>query len=167
MSTETADLGSTDVFNTTPKRVLAGIVGGFVGSLLMGGIMSTMNPGTLNVAIPAMYGLEGPSSIAGWAFHGWHGVFLGALYVVGVDNVGALRGRARTFAGAVAGGVGYGVVTTLLPVLVMPLWLSMVGFANAPPFPNIAFPATVMSALTHVVYAVPVALAYYFAGRED
>jgi hypothetical protein len=167
MSTETAGLGSTDVFNTTPKRVLAGIVGGFVGSLLMGGIMSTMNPGTLNVAIPAMYGVEGPSSLAGWAFHQWHGVFLGALYVVGVDNVPGLRERARTLGGAVAGGVGYGVVTTLLPVLVMPLWLSTVGFANAPSFPNLAFPGTVMSAVMHVVYAVPVALAYYFVARGD
>ena len=167
MSTETAEVGGTELLNTTPKRVIAGVVGGFVGSILMGAIMSIMNPGTLEVAIPAMYGVEGPSSVAGWAFHGWHGVVLGALYVLGVDNVGAVRERARTLGGAVAGGVGYGVVTTLLPVLVMPLWLSAVGFGNAPPFPNIGFPATAMSAVTHVVYAVPVATAYYLAARED
>lgn len=167
MSTETADVGREDFLNTTPRRILAGVVGGFVGSLLMGGMMTMMRPGTLNVAIPAMYGVEGPSAVAGWAFHGWHGVVLGALYVLGVDNVPGLRERARTLGGAVAGGVGYGVVTTLLPVLVMPLWLSTVGFANAPSFPNLAFPGTVMSAVMHAVYAVPVALAYYFAGRED
>jgi hypothetical protein len=167
MSTQTVEPGSTEVFNTTPKRVLAGVVGGFVGSLLMGAIMSSMNPGTINVAIPAMYGVEGPSSLVGWAFHQWHGVFLGAVYVLGVDNLGDLSERARTLVGAAAGGVGYGVLTTLLPVLAMPLWLSAVGFGNAPPFPNIAFPATAMSAVTHVVYAVPVALAYYVATRED
>lgn len=167
MSTETAEPGSTEVLNTTPKRVLAGVVGGFVGSLLMGGIMANMNPGTINVAIPAMYGIEGPSSLVGWAFHQWHGVFLGAVYVLGVDNVGALRERASTLGGAATGGIFYGVLTTLLPVLAMPLWLSAVGFGNVPPFPNIAFPATAMSALTHVIYAVPVALAYYVATRAD
>jgi hypothetical protein len=166
MSTETADVGGTELLNTTPKRVLAGVVGGFVGSLLMGAIMSTMNPGTLNVAIPAMYGVEGPSATAGWALHGWHGVVLGAVYVLGVENIGAVRERARTAGGAIAGGVGYGVLTTLLPVLVMPLWLTAVGFGNAPPFPNIGFPATAMSAVTHVVYAVPVGIAYYLVARE-
>jgi hypothetical protein len=167
MSTETAEVGREGSLNTTPGRVLAGVVGGFVGSLLMGGMMATMRPGTLNVAIPAMYGVEGPSAVAGWAFHGWHGVVLGALYVVGVDNLGALRERARSLGGAVAGGVGYGVATTLLPVLVMPLWLSAVGFPNAPPFPNLAFPGTVMSAVMHIVYAVPVALAYYAVSRRE
>jgi len=43
----------------------------------------------------------------------------------------------------------------------MPLWLSAVGFANEPPFPNFGIPATLMSAMTHIVYAVPLALVYY------
>jgi hypothetical protein len=167
MSTETAKQVGGEVLNTTPKRVLAGVVGGFVGSLVMGAIMATMNPGTLNVAIPAMYGVEGPSSLVGWAMHQWHGVFLGAVYVVSVDNVGVFRERARSLGGAVAGGVGYGAVTTLLPVLAMPVWLSAVGFGGAPPFPNLGFPATLVSFGTHVVYAVPVALAYYLAARPE
>jgi len=62
----------------------------------MGALMQTMNPDALNGAIPAMYGVEGPSSLAGWAFHQWHGVFLGLVYVLGVDNVGALREKARS-----------------------------------------------------------------------
>jgi hypothetical protein len=49
----------------------------------------------------------------------------------------------------------------------MPLWLSAVGFANEPPFPNFGIPATLMSAMTHIVYAVPLALVYYFVARSD
>jgi hypothetical protein len=50
----------------------------------------------------------------------------------------------------------------LLLAVVMPLWLSAVGFPMAPPFPNIGFPDTVMSLIGHIIYAIPVALAYVF-----
>lgn len=168
MSTETATVEDTGMLNTTPKRLAAGAVGGFVGSLLMGAMMHVMgNAATLEMGIPAMYGVEGPALGVGWAFHQWHGVFLGVVYVLGVENIGALREKARSLGGAVGLGVGYGIVTTLLPVFVMPLWLSAMGFAGAPPFPNFGIPATLMSAATHVVYAVPLALVYYFVVRSD
>jgi len=163
MSTETATAGRTGIVNTTPKRLAAGAVGGFVGSLLMGALMQTLNPGTLQMGIPAMYGFEGPALGVGWAFHQWHGVVLGIVYVLGVENIGSLRRTARRLGGAVGLGVGYGVVTTALPVFVMPLWLSTMGFAGAPPFPNLAIPGTLVNAAMHVVYAVPVGLTYYAA----
>ena len=161
MSTETATAGRTGIANTTPKRLAAGAVGGFVGSLLMGALLWTLTPGTLQMAIPAMYGVEGPAPGVGWAFHQFHGVVLGLVYVLGVENVGSLRRTARRPGGAVGLGVGYGIATTALPVFVMPLWLSTVGFGGAPPFPNLAIPGTVVSAAMHVAYAVPVALAYH------
>ncbi len=162
--TETTETG---ILNTTPKKLAAGAVGGFVGSLLMGIMMQTMNPGTLQMGIPAMYGVEGPALGVGWAFHQWHGVFLGIVYVVGVENIETLREKARTLAGSVGLGVGYGVLTTLLPVLVMPLWLFGVGFEGAPPFPNVGFPDTAMSVVSHVVYSLPLALVYYFVARDS
>jgi hypothetical protein len=167
MSTETATVEDSEFLNITPKKIAAGAVGGFVGSLIMGVLMQTMNPGTLQMGIPAMYGIEGPSLGAGWAFHQWHGVFLGVVYVLGVENIDSLRGKARSLGGAVGLGVGYGVVTTLLPVFVMPLWLSAMGFGGAPPFPNFGIPATFISAAMHVVYALPLALVYYFVTRSD
>lgn len=166
MATETATAGSTEILNTTPKRLAVGAVGGFVGSLLMGAVMQMMNPGTLQMGVPAMYGFEGPALGVGWAFHQWHGVFLGVLYVFGVDNIGALREKARSLGGAVGFGVVYGILTTALPVFVMPLWLSAMGFGGAPPFPNIAVPGTIMSAAMHVLYAVPVGLAYYLVAKD-
>jgi len=171
MSAETvtaddAENTETSLLNVTPKKLAAGAFGGFVGSLVMGFMMQTVNPGTLQVAIPAMYGFESSLGV-GWALHQWHGVFLGAVFVLGVENLGALRGYATSLRGAVGLGVGYGVLTTLLPVLVMPLWLSGVGFEGAPPFPNVGFPETAMSIVSHVVYAVPLALVYYFVARDE
>ena len=163
MSAETIDLET--YVGTSGRHLLAGVAGGFVGTVLMGAFMHVMNPGTLKAAIPAMYGFA-PSAAIGWAFHVWHGLVLGGVYAVAVDNVAALRERVGSPGGAVAGGVGYGVATTALPVFVMPLWLFAVGFGAAPPFPNLGFPATVMSAAMHVVYAVPVALAYYIVARN-
>lgn len=140
---------------------LAGAAGGFVGSVLFGlMIQYVMPPPLLEVVLPAMYGIEGPALTAGWAIHQFHGVVLGLAYVAAVQ-FGPLRAPARRLGGALGLGVAYGVLTTvLLAVLVMPLWLQTVGFPMAPPFPNVAFPATLISTVGHVVYAVPVAVAY-------
>lgn len=147
--------------DVTTQQWLAGAVGGFVGSIPFGLMMMyVMPPPLLEIVIPAMYGIEGPALFAGWAIHQFHGVVLGLTYV-GLVQSGALRETARSTAGAVGLGVAYGILTTaVLAVLVMPIWLSAVGFPNAPPFPNVAIPATIISTIGHVVYAIPVALFY-------
>jgi hypothetical protein len=159
MATNTTTVSS--VSSVTSEQWLAGAAGGFVGSILFGLMMMFVMPAPLlEVVIPAMYGIEGPALLAGWVIHQFHGVVLGLVYVALVQ-FGALREPARDFTGAVGLGVAYGVLTTLvLAVLVMPLWLAAVGFPAAPPFPNVAFPATIVSTLGHVVYAIPLAIAY-------
>jgi len=149
--------------NVTTAGLAAGALGGFVGSILFGLIMQYVMPAPiLEMAIPARYGFAGPAPVVGWAFHQFHGVVLGVAFVVFVGAAG-LDDYARTLRGAVSLGVGYGVLTTLLPVIVMPLWLSAVGFPMAPPFPNLAIPGTLVTLVGHVVYALPVALAYALA----
>ncbi|RXK51137.1 hypothetical protein [Halorientalis pallida] len=139
---------------------ISGIVGGLIGSVLFGLVMQFVMPQpVLEMAIPAMYGIQGPALLAGWLLHLFHGIVLGVVYVALVQ-FGPLRETAGRIGGSIGLGVGYGIVTTALPVFVMPLWLSAVGFAGAPPFPNIAIPGTVVSLLGHVVYAVPVAVGY-------
>ncbi len=158
---------SVSVGNVTKSEWAAGAVGGFVGSVLFGLIMQFVIPAPmLEMAIPAMYGIEGPALAAGWAIHQFHGVVLGLTYVALVQ-FGPLREPATKTGPAVGLGVGYGVLTTvLLAVLVMPLWLGALGFPGAPPFPNIAIPGTVVSLVGHIVFAVPVAVAYaLFAGE--
>lgn len=103
---------------------------------------------------------RGPALAAGWAIHQFHGVALGLAYVALVQFE-PLRGPARRLKGSLALGVAYGVLTTIaLAVIVMPLWLSTVGFPGAPPFPNVAIPGTIIGLIGHIIYALPVALAY-------
>lgn len=165
MATETQTANS--VGTVTLSDWAAGAVGGFVGSILFGQIMQYVIPAPmLEMAIPAMYGVEGPALATGWAIHQFHGVALGLAYVA-IVQAGPLREPARRVGSAVALGVGYGVLTTaVLAVLVMPVWLSTLGFPGAPPFPNLAIPGTLMSLLGHIVYAIPVAVAYALVARK-
>jgi hypothetical protein len=151
------------VFGITTGEWLAGAIGGFVGSIGFGLLMMYAIPAPmLEVVIPAMYGIGGPADLAGWAIHQFHGVVLGLAYVALVRTMpDGGRELARDRSGALGLGVGYGVLTTVvLAVLVMPVWLGVVGFAGAPPFPNVSYPGTLLSLVGHVVYAVPVAVAY-------
>lgn len=159
MATETQT--PPDSRSVTGRQWTAGAVGGFVGSIAFGLMMLYVMPAPmLEVVIPAMYGVEGPALAVGWALHLFHGVVLGLAYV-GVVQIGIIRETASTPQGSLTLGIAYGILTTIvLAVLVMPLWLQVVGFQGAPPFPNIAFPATAVSAIGHIVYAIPVALAY-------
>jgi hypothetical protein len=128
-------------------------------------MMYVMPPPLLEVVVPAMYGVGGPALATGWLLHLFHGLVLGLAYVALVQ-AGPLKETARSMGGALGLAVAYGVVTTaVLAVLVMPLWLSAVGFPNAPPFPNVAIPGTIISTIGHVVYAVPVAVLYAWSTR--
>jgi uncharacterized membrane protein YagU involved in acid resistance len=164
MATETQ---TTTANSTGYSPWLAGAAGGFLGSILFGLIMQyVMPPPLLETVIPAMYGIEGPALLAGWAIHQFHGVVLGLTYVALVQ-VGPLREPARRLDGALGFGIAYGVLTTFgLAVIVMPLWLAAVGFPMAPPFPNVGIPDTILSLIGHIVYAIPVALAYALVAGE-
>ena len=130
----------------------AGVVGGIAGAAVMAVLISVMNAAVLQAAIPALYGLSG--GIAGWVVHLSHGAVLGVVFAAIVDR--GLGGDRST--GTVVGlGLAWGVVTWIgLAALVMPVWLSAVGFPGAPPFPNFAVP----SLLWHVVYGGVLGVAY-------
>lgn len=165
MATETR--ASTGLGNVRSNEWIAGATGGFGGSIFFGLIMQfVMPPPLLEIVIPAMYGIAGPALAAGWALHLFHGVVLGLVYVALVQFE-PFREPARRLGGSIVLGVGYGVLTTVvLAVLVMPVWLSVVGFPAAPPFPNIAIPGTIVSLMGHIVYAIPVAVSYALAAGE-
>ena len=120
----------------------AGVVGGLLGGAVMGAMMTMMSPPVIEMAIPALYGLQG--GIAGWVVHMSHSAVLGVLFAA--------------FAGRMPGGIGrsavvglvYGVLLwAVLAALVMPIWLEAVGFAGAPPFPNFALPGSFPA---HAIY---------------
>jgi hypothetical protein len=151
-----------------PWDWVRGATGGFIGSIAFALIMVFIIPKpVLEVAIPNMYGIEAtpdaPAPGFGWFFHQFHGVMLGLVYVAYAERP-SIAGwwDPRTIGGAIIHGLIWGVVTTLiLAVIVMPIWLQVVGFGGAPPFPNIG-PGTVLSTLGHLVYAVPLGLFYAF-----
>ncbi|WP_254273411.1 histidine kinase [Haloarcula marina] len=129
----------------------AGVVGGIAGAAVMAVLISVMNPGVLTGAIPGLYGLSG--GVAGWAVHLSHGAVLGVVFAAVVES-GVVD---RSVGSTVGLGILWGVVTwVVLAALVMPVWLSAVGFPAAPPFPNFAIP----SLLWHVVYGGVLGVAY-------
>ena len=144
MATETA---------TTAKEVSTetdswkrGVTGGLIGGLVFGAMMSVMTPGVLRMAIPAMYGIEGPTGAVGWAIHMSHGAVIG----LGFAAIAGLRPDLGDSIGTSLGvGAGYGLlVWVALAVIAMPIWLGAVGFPGAPPLPNVG----VESLVGHVVY---------------
>ena len=128
----------------------AGVAGGLAGSAVMGILISVMNPAVLEAAMPALYGLSG--GVAGWVVHLSHGAILGVAFAALVTLLGD-RGTGVT----VGLGIGWGVLAWIgLAALVMPVWLSAVGFPMAPPVPNVAIP----SLLWHAVYGGVLGVAY-------
>ena len=124
----------------------AGVVGGLVGGAAMGVMISMMMPPVIEMAIPALYGLQG--GLAGWIVHMAHSAILGVVFVAIAANTGLASGVGRS---AVAGLV-YGIVLwAVLAALVMPIWLGALGFAGAPPFPNFALPGSLPA---HAVYGL-------------
>lgn len=135
-----------------------GVVAGLAGATVMSVVMLAM--GATNVlagAIPGLYGLALPPNLpAGLVVHLSHGAVLGVIFAALVGAASVERPTQL-----VAAGLGWGVVTWVaLAALVMPLWLSAVGFASPPPFPNFAVP----SLLWHVTYGVVVGAAYTAIG---
>ena len=123
-----------------------GVVAGIAGSVVMAVLMLVMGANmVLAAAIPGLYTLAPPPNPAVGIFvHLSHGAVFGVVFAA-LATVVDLGDLARS----VGAGIGYGVVVWVVAAaLLMPLWLSAVGFPNAPPFPNFAVP----SLLWHAVF---------------
>lgn len=122
----------------------SGVVGGLAGGLVFGALLSLMMPAVMEVAIPALYGLEG--GLAGWFIHMTHAAIFGVVFAAIVPYALDEMPTAREIVGL---GVVYGAILwVLMAVFLMPVWLSAVGFAGAPPVPNVDW----MSFVGHLLY---------------
>lgn len=162
MASETAD---TAVAESTSEQYgvdwAAGLVGGVVGTVAFGIMLTVMMPDVIEVAIPSMYGLAPPrSGVAGWLVHLGHGAMLGVVFA-GLVSVAGLQGESA--GRQVAAGVLYGaLVWVVLAAVVMPIWLSGAGSPANPPLPNF----NVMSLVGHLVYGLLLGVVYTaVAGR--
>lgn len=158
MSTETR---SAVAVENAPSPYTAGAVAGLVGSAVMAVLMLARMQGVLEQATPAMYGLSGPALGLGFGIHLLHGAVFGLAFAVlvtktPVADVATTQGLTATV------GLMYGVAVWLVAaVLVMPVWLGVVGFPNAPAVPNVQ----VQSLVGHVVFGVVLGLTYPLFGE--
>ncbi|MFC7044132.1 histidine kinase [Halobacteriaceae archaeon GCM10025711] len=132
-----------------------GLLAGLAGGLVMGALISLMNPAVLAGGIAGLYGLE-VNGLAGWIVHMSNSAVFGVVFAAAVELTG-LRKYADNL-GAIAGlGAAYGVVLWVVAAgLVMPIWLSAVGFASPPPFPNF----NPVSLFWHVAYGAVLGAVY-------
>lgn len=142
-----AGIGTTTKAVSWKGCAFAGVVAG----LVMGALIWIMNDAVIAVAMPALYGLAPPPNpIAGWIVHLFQSAVLGLIFG-GLLRTEALADTVGSLPKSVGFGVAYGIVVWVVAAaLVMPLWLSAVGFAQAPPFPNFAIP----SLLWHAVFGL-------------
>lgn len=137
-----------------------GVVGGLVGGIAMGAMIWMNKQATLEMAIPALYTLEG--AVAGWIVHLFHSLVLGLVFVALV-RLPALREYSESLLPSAGLGLVYGAVLWVVAAgVVMPAWLQAVGFAGAPMLPNWALPG---SLVPHLVYGVLLGVVYAFLER--
>ena len=150
MSTQTETSTSTAV-ESLPGNWKAGVIGGLAGGLVFGAMMTIQMTNIMEMAIPVMYGIEGPAGEVGWVIHMAHSAVLGVACaaIVGASGV---SGQAQIGAGIV-----YGIVLWLvLATFVMPAWVGAMGPMN-PPVPDL----NIMSGVGHVVYGAILGGVYY------
>ena len=129
-------------------NLVAAAIAGVIGTIGFGGLQMVMGSAQVIAgAFPALYTL-GPSLAVGWVIHLFHGAVLGIVFAAIVSQT-PLRQYLDNILAMVGLGLAYGVVTTVaLAWILLPVWLGVVGFPQAPPFPNIA----VSSLIGHLVY---------------
>lgn len=136
----------------THREWQSGVVGGLVGGALMGVMLSLMMAPVIQNAIPALWGLSG--GLAGWFIHMANSAILGVGFAAIAKALPKYTGSVGR---STALGAAYGVVLwVVLAALVMPVWLSAVNFAGAPPLPNF----NPMSLVAHLLYGIGLGATY-------
>lgn len=138
----------------------SGALAGLLATVAMGIVISIMDLETLRVAIAGLYAQEG-SLIAGWVAHLIHGTLFGLLFAYILTDPG-LAGITRWAWKTIFAGIIYGLVLTVIGAgIIMPIWLSAVGFTAPLSLPNV----TGASLVWHFVYGA--ILGTLFAALES
>ena len=126
----------------------AAAIAGIIGTIGFGALQMMMGSSQVIAgAFPALYTL-GPSLVIGWAIHLFHGAVLGIIFAAIISQT-PLRNYLDNALAMVVLGLAYGVITTVaLAWILLPIWLSTVGFPQAPPLPNVG----VSSLIGHLIY---------------
>ena len=134
---------------TERQQWVAGGLAGFAGGIAMGVLLQVLMTPVITTAIPALYGLDGV--VMGWIVHLFHSVMFGLAFAGAVILLPPLRRYTDSIGRSTGLGIAYGIlIWATAAAIVMPIWLSTVGFPSPPPLPNF----NPMSLVGHVVYGL-------------
>ncbi len=159
------DTMATETESTEPGfnlgRLASGVGGGVLGALLFGLLVElVLTDFTVAMAVPGLYGIEGPLPVAAWGLHLYHGALLGMVYVIAAQYEPFSR-FAHSYGGAAILGVAYGVALTVgVAVLVALIGAGIVGFGGLFQLPPITPSIVVATMLGHVLFAIVVAFVH-------
>lgn len=162
MTTGEAPAGAARARFTAPIAWRGGAVAGVLATVVMGVAITVTDLGTLRAAIAGLYGFEGVL-VAGWVAHLVHGTLFGMLFAAVLSDPGLYRLTRWRWKTTLAGVVYALALSVVAAGFVMPVWLSLVGFAGDPagqvPF------VTQASLAWHLVYGL--VLGATFPAVED
>jgi riboflavin transporter FmnP len=137
-----------------------GAVAGLVATVTMGAFIAGVDMPTLRSAVAGLYGQAG-NLFVGWAAHLVHGTLFGVVFAVVMSDPGLHRVEESVVATVLAG-VFYGMVLAVAGAgIVMPIWLSLAGFASPPTAPFVTAPMLAW----HVVYGVVLGATFSYTWR--
>lgn len=143
--------------NGASLELTGGALAGLIGSAIMGVLMLGQMTPVLETAIPALYGV-GPGLGVGFGIHLLHGAVFGIIFAT-LLRATPLGTVATSQVQTALLGLGYGVLVWIVAaVLLMPVWLSAMGFGGAPSVPNVS----TQSLLGHVVFGLATGATYPF-----
>jgi len=138
-----------------------GALAGLAATVVMGAALTVIDPRIVSESIAGLYGVSG-SLAAGWVAHLAHGTLFGIVFAVLLSDPGLYLVREWLWKSVVAGLV-YGLVLAVVGAgIIMPIWLSAVGFSSPPSIPHV----TETLLIWHAVYGIVLGALFSLAGRE-
>lgn len=158
MSTETET--SEPDYEMSFQQLVVGAIGGTLGAILFGLLIELgVSDLTVAIAIPSVYGIEGPLPVGAWGLHLFNGSLLGMLYAI-IAHYEPFSRYARSYRGSTALGIAFGVVLTIFVALLLPVWSRVVGMGGLAELPATTPGVVVATIAGHILFGLIVALTY-------
>lgn len=138
-----------------------GAVSGFVATVAMGIAITVGDLTVMREAIAGLYTFEG-NLLVGWLAHLVHGSLFGVVFAGVLSDPSFHRVTDWAWKSVLSGAV-YALFLALAGAgVIMPIWLSVVGFGSPPPVPNVTAPLVGW----HVIYGLVLGGVYTVLDRR-
>jgi hypothetical protein len=137
-----------------------GAVAGLVATVAMGAFIAAVDMQTVQSAIAGLYGQAGNLAV-GWVAHLAHGTLFGIVFATVMADPGLYWAK-ESVPATVLVGVAYGMVLAVAGAgIIMPIWLSLAGFADPPTPPFVTAPTLAW----HLVYGAVLGATFSYTRR--